>query len=230
MKKFISLSKHPGTTCQYYYTKFFNQNNIDATYIPQGTDNLAQSLAVALEEEVDGISISMPYKQEIIQYLDYADSLVTRYQSCNTVLIKNKKLFGFNTDFYGANYIISQIPDHLTVSILGDGSMGTMIKLMLKNDPLVISRKSNNWNDRHKLRGAVINCTSFGTATLDSPFSALPTLELVIDLAIKNNQLEEQCQQGNVKYIHGIEFYKYQFQKQFEIYTGTSINIDEVYK
>lgn len=230
MKKFISLSKHPGTTGQYYYTKFFNQNNIDATYIPQGTDNLAQSLAVALEEEVDGISISMPYKQEIIQYLDYADSLVTRYQSCNTVLIKNKKLFGFNTDFYGANYIISQIPDHLTVSILGDGSMGTMIKSMLKNDPLVISRKSNNWNDRHKLRGAVINCTSFGTATLDSPFSALPTLELVIDLAIKNNQLEEQCQQGNVKYIHGIEFYKYQFQKQFEIYTGTSINIDEVYK
>jgi shikimate dehydrogenase len=227
MKKFISLSEYPGTTGQYYYTKFFNQNNIDATYTPRGTDNLAQALAIALEEKVDGISISMPYKKEVIQYLDQSDSLVTQYQSCNTVLVKNKKLFGFNTDFYGAEYVISQIPDHLPVSILGDGSIGSMIKLMLKNDPLIISRKSNNWNDRHTLQGVVINCTSFGTATPDSPFSSIPQLDLVIDLAIKNNQLEEQCRKAGIKYIRGIEFYKYQFQKQFEIYAGTAIDVRE---
>ena len=227
MKKFISLSEYPGTTGQYYYTKFFNQNNIDATYTPRGTDNLAQALAIALEEKVDGISISMPYKKEVIQYLDQSDSLVTQYQSCNTVLVKNKKLFGFNTDFYGAEYVISQIPDHLPVSILGDGSIGSMIKVMLKNDPLIISRKSNNWNDRHTLQGVVINCTSFGTATPDSPFSSIPQLDLVIDLAIKNNQLEEQCRKAGIKYIRGIEFYKYQFQKQFEIYAGTAIDVRE---
>lgn len=227
MKKFISLSQYPGKTGQYYYTKFFNLYNIQATYEPRGTDNLAQSLAIALEERVDGVSVSMPYKKEIIKYLDQADDLVTTYQSCNTVVIRNRKLIGYNTDFYGAKYVLSQIPDQFNVTILGDGSMGSMIKQMLSNMPLVISRKLGNWGQQDGIKGTAINCTSFGTATSQSPFLNMPNLDLMIDLAIKPNQLEEQCRSLGIKYIRGIDFYKYQFQKQFEIYTGITIGLED---
>ena len=92
MNKYISLSKYPGKQGFYYYTEFFKLYNIDAEYTPIGTDNLQEEISRAKDSDVKGISVSMPFKQEIIKYLDWADSTVTEYETCNTVVNRDGRL------------------------------------------------------------------------------------------------------------------------------------------
>ena len=227
MKKFISISQYPGKTGQHYYTKFFKKYNLDYTYQPTGSSNIESSLEQALKENVSGISISMPFKKEIIKYLDKKSDTVLEYDCCNTIVVENKKLIGYNTDWFGANYVLSQLPKNSNLYILGDGIIGSMFYKMLNDRAIVLSRKLNTWHLRNSINGIVINCTSFGTHSSDSPLDTVSSLDCVVDLAINSNQLEQQCAQSGIKYIKGIEFYKYQFQKQFEIYTGITINLED---
>jgi shikimate 5-dehydrogenase len=225
MKKFISLSQYPGRTGQYFYTKFFEHYGIDAEYQPRGTDNLAQSIAHALEEGVDGISVSMPYKQEILRYLDDATGYVNIYQSCNTVVINDKKLIGYNADAAGVDWACNQIRNVDRITILGLGAIASMFIKYLEEDNYgkinIAARSLGTWANKDLPTDVVINATALGTSSTDSPYEQLPDgVKLVIDLAIKDNTLAEQCKTAGIKYLSGIEFYKQQFLAQFRIYTG----------
>ena len=56
-----------------------------------------------LDNDVSGFNVTSPYKVEIIKYLDYLDSSVINTNNCNCVKIINKKLYGYNTDYFGFN-------------------------------------------------------------------------------------------------------------------------------
>jgi shikimate dehydrogenase len=225
MKKFISLSLHPGRTGEYFYNKFFEHLGIDATYESRACDDLVMSLAHAFEEHVDGISISMPYKNQILRYLDDTSGYVNIYQSCNTVLIKDKKLTGHNTDISGVDWACKHIKIGQKITVLGNGAMASMFLKFLEEDHygnLTIAARSNDsWHKKDLPANVVINATALGTSTKQSPFEELPKdVELVIDLAVKDNDLRQQCLAAGVKYLSGLEFYKRQFLTQFKIYTG----------
>jgi shikimate dehydrogenase len=218
MKKYISLSSHPGTQGKYYYTEFFKLLGIAAVYEPIGTDDLGASIEQALREGVSGISVSMPFKEKIISYLDIVDPLVAEYYSCNTIVINNGKLHGYNCDYAGAKQVLSYIDPTWTVSILGSGSMGTMIANMLP-ERKVYALRNGSWEYRHNPADVFINCTNRGTVSKASPLSYIPRdTKLVIDLAINPGELAEQCAATGTKYVAGQEFYKYQFLDQFEKY------------
>lgn len=221
MNKYISLSKYPGKQGKYYYTEFFKLYNIDAVYEPLGTDDLKYELDRALEYNVHGISVSMPFKQEVIKYLDVKDALVDKYQTCNTVINVSGKLHGYNCDHAGAEYVISDIRLSDNVTVMGAGSMGSMIFTMLNHNARMVSPSLGNWADRHEPASVVINCTNQGTATSDSPLDYIPDgCRLVIDLTVNDCKLAEQAKSLGIKYLSGQEFYKYQFLNQFKCYTG----------
>ena len=48
-----------------------------------------------------GLNITMPYKVEVLKYLDVVDNAAKKIGSVNTVCIKNNKLYGYNTDWKG---------------------------------------------------------------------------------------------------------------------------------
>jgi len=225
MKKYISLSEYPGRTGQYFYTKFFEHYGIDAVYEPRGTDNLAKSIIYALEENVAGISVSMPFKKEVIRHLDVKTGYVDIYQSANTIVINNKKLIGYNADISGVEWACKNITTSDRITILGNGAMADMFVKFLEQDHYgkinIAARSFNTWENKDLPTDIVINCTAMGTAVADSPYERLPQdVKLVIDLAIDKNNLALQCQTAKVKYLSGIEFYKQQFLDQFKIYTG----------
>jgi shikimate dehydrogenase len=229
MKQFYSLSKYPGKTGEHYFNSLFKKYDLPYTYTALACDDIAEGVQRMRDCNAAGFSVSMPYKRSVIGVIDFADNIVFRYNSCNTVYNLNGKLHGYNSDFYGAQRIIADIPENSKISILGDGAMGSMFAKMLGDRAIVYARNLGNWDLRYKADDVIINCTSFGTTTADSPFEVLPPINLVIDLAIKSNQLEQQAIKAGVKYIGGIEFYKYQFIKQFGIYTKRGlISIEEV--
>jgi shikimate dehydrogenase len=228
-KYFYSLSKHPGKTGELYYKILFEDKKLPYTYAALECNNLIRYIKQLLAIGAAGVSISMPYKTEIISLLDDRDTYVNMFNSCNTVIIDDGKLKGYNTDYYGAIYAISQIPKDMPVSILGDGAMGRMFKRILPG-ATVFSRKLGNWGDRYNIAGAVINCTSFGTVGFTSPFEKLPDVSVVIDLAISANDLKNQTEEKAITYIPGRDFYRHQFIKQFEIYTGVPLTIEDITK
>ena len=229
MKKiFVSLSQYPGTTGKTYYTKFFQKYNLDYTYEPLGTDNLDKSVDEALNQGVSGISISMPFKKDIIRYLDVLDQSVIDHNSCNTMLVENNQLVGYNSDLYGILHVKNYIKSTDNITILGNGCMSQMFQKVLSDyDVTVYARSLENWEERSTPADVIINCTALGTSSDQSPFVTIPQCNLVIDLAIKSNQLKNQCQTSATKYIPGITFYKYQFLNQFKIYTGLDLHAEE---
>jgi shikimate dehydrogenase len=221
-KKFISLATSPGKTGQYFYTSFFNYYNIDATYTPYKTSNLKQSVSDAIDDGIDGISITMPFKTSVISLLDNIDESVDLYQSCNTIKIVNRKLYGYNCDIEGVKHVSKQIRLDDRISVLGGGAIGSIFAKYLKLYNCQIFSRQTNWVDRIDTTDVLINCTPCGTIASDSLFESLPLgTRLVIDMSmLTKNYLAEQCRISNIQYVSGREFYKQQFLKQFEIYTG----------
>lgn len=221
---FYSLSQYPGKTGEFYYNFFFKKFNLPYTYTALKCTNLKESVEYLKSNSALGFSVSMPFKEEILDYLDAVQPEAASYSTCNTVKVRNGELIGYNTDYYGALYLKSIIPYNAHIAVLGDGAMGRLIKRILGPNADIISRKKGNWEKRYNINDILINCTSFGTATHESPFYVLPPVKMVIDLAIKDNILKKQCADTGTPYISGLEFYKHQFIKQFEIYTDTRIN------
>lgn len=229
MKQFYSLSQSPGTTGEGYYRLFFAEKKLPYTYQALKCSDLNGDISRLKQSGASGVSVSMPYKTTILDLLDDVDPLVSKFKTCNTVVNTGGYLKGYNTDYYGALFVLSQIGT-CDISILGDGAMGSMFATLLGNRATVYSRRLGNWDQRNSITGAVINCTSFGTHSFDSPFDILPEVHTVADLGILPNDLKTQCELRGIKYIIGRDFYRHQFMKQFEIYTSISLRIEEIEK
>lgn len=227
MKKFISLSQYPGKTGQYFYTEFFKHYDIDATYTPLACADVEQSIRQAIEQGVNGISISMPFKNSVIPLVNSRHAYVDMYNSCNTIKIDKGISYGYNADLAGVESVCKEIKQGDKITILGGGAIGSMFVKYLEEQHYenlnLCTRTTGTWNNRYSYSDVVINCTAMGTSSYDSPYKIgqiPPAARVVIDLAIKDNELQEQCKIARIKYVSGREFYRSQFLKQFEIYTG----------
>ena len=76
------------------------------------------------KKDFRAINVTIPYKQDVIPYLDEIDSAAEHIGAVNTIVNKNGKLYGYNTDFYGMKGLICRenigIKDK-NVAILGTG-------------------------------------------------------------------------------------------------------------
>lgn len=76
------------------------------------------------EKNFCAVNVTIPYKQEVIKYLDCVDELAKKIGAVNTVVNKNGKLYGYNTDFFGLKALIEFNDiciDNKKVLILGSG-------------------------------------------------------------------------------------------------------------
>ena len=51
--------------------------------------------------DFDGINVTIPYKKEVLPYLNEIDPLALRLGAVNTIVKRGGKLFGYNSDYYG---------------------------------------------------------------------------------------------------------------------------------
>ena len=76
------------------------------------------------EKDFRAINVTIPYKQDVIPYLDEIDSGAKAIGAVNTIVNKGGKLFGYNTDFYGMTALIEKLGIDLSnkkVLVLGTG-------------------------------------------------------------------------------------------------------------
>ena len=121
----------------------------------------------------DGLNVTMPYKKSIVPLLDEVDGIAEKTGAVNTVLNKNGKLIGYNTDYYGMKYALEAAKITLkgkNVLILGSGGAGIVAKKLSIDEGAasveIVSRNGKlnyeNIYDREKTQ-VIINATPVGT-------------------------------------------------------------------
>jgi shikimate dehydrogenase len=99
--------------------------------------------------DLEGLNVTIPYKQLVLPYLDNSDHIPAALGACNCIKIINGKLHGYNTDVIGfERSIIPNLQEHQNKAlILGNGGATAAVKYVFdKNniDCKIVSRQLHN--------------------------------------------------------------------------------------
>ena len=84
-----------------FFNTAFRMEQIDAVYVPIPTDSMHSLMRLAEEIGISGISITFPYKEEVLPYLAQMSNEVISIDACNTVVSGSDGWIGYNTDAAG---------------------------------------------------------------------------------------------------------------------------------
>ena len=139
MKKFLVIGnpiEHSLSPILHNY--WIKKNNIDAVYNKKkldisGIENLIKDVK---GKKIDGINVTVPFKNSVIPLLDKLSNEAKKTQSVNTIYLKDKMVVGHNTDIEGFELAIKNINYDLNgkkVLLLGAGGVSPSIIVALNN-------------------------------------------------------------------------------------------------
>jgi 3-dehydroquinate dehydratase/shikimate dehydrogenase len=101
--KVFGVVGHPLTVTgsPTFFNTVFGLENTDAVYVPFPADSLKDFMLLAEELDLQGVSVTIPYKEEVVQYLDSMSDDVERIRACNTIIRGPRGWRGTNTDMQG---------------------------------------------------------------------------------------------------------------------------------
>jgi 3-dehydroquinate dehydratase / shikimate dehydrogenase len=224
----------------------FRRETVNAVYLALQANKLSDLLKLVQEIPIQGFSVTMPLKQEIMEHLEKTDPLSAKIGACNTVLrAQDGKLYGFNTDVAG---ITGPLEKRLSlrgakVLVLGAGGAARAAVFGLRDkgaEVFILNRTAETAQKLARQSGAkaikkdavaktgfdvIINATPIGMAGIKAPqlleAKDLNT-KLVFDLVYNplETPLLRMARQKSIPIITGIEMFVQQGARQFEIFTG----------
>lgn len=143
-----------------------------------------------------GINVTVPYKRDVMQFVDVISPEAGEIGSVNTVVNRNGSLFAYNTDYYGFTFLLDRSGITLSgkkVLVLGSGGASLTVRAAAKSlgasEIVTISRSGpDNYENlsRHYDAEVIVNTTPVGTfpACPAAPLSLSPFKKLcgVVDL------------------------------------------------
>ena len=188
------------------------------------------------------INVTIPYKEAVIPYLDNISEIAREIGAVNTIVNRDGKLYGYNTDFYGMKALIERMGLTLSgkkVAVLGTGGTSktavAVAKSLGASEIFCVSRKAcedaityDELYEKHSDTQVVINCTPVGMFPNSdaSPIevSRLKSLTGVVDAVYNplNTQLVQLARQGGVMAQSGLYMLVYQALKASEFFLDTT--------
>ena len=96
--------------------------NINAVLLAKASEKLEALMSSIRTLNVELTAVTIPYKEKVIPYLDDIAPEVKASKACNTIIQRNGKLIGFNTDIDGINYAFRKTVLHQkNILIIGAG-------------------------------------------------------------------------------------------------------------
>lgn len=228
----------------YFAKKFEKEGITDCFYdnFPLENIDLFPQLLVANPNFV-GLNVTIPYKQQVIPFLDELDESAAAIGAVNTIKFQDGKLIGFNTDVYGFEQSLLPIinkkyskKEQLKSLVLGTGGAAKAIFYILKKNnlnPIYVSRTSKpnqftysdldeNIIEKYQI---IINTTPLGMSPKvdtcpDLPYELLTENHVLYDLVYNPEVtlfLQKGLEQGaTIK--NGLEMLHLQAEKAWEIW------------
>lgn len=136
---------------QGFFTEKFQKENIaDAQYVNFPIPTLdAFSSLWETDPQLIGLNVTIPYKKEIIPFLEYPSTVVKAIHACNCIRKFNGALYGYNTDVIGFEKSLLPFLEthHNKALILGTGGAAAAVEWVMNklNIPYqLVSRKASD--------------------------------------------------------------------------------------
>ncbi len=227
---------------QKYFSEKFEKEKIVAVYENFDLENLEQFEDILLKApNLSGLNVTIPYKELIIPYLDNLDPVARQIGAVNTIKIEeDRKLTGYNTDYYGFVNSIEPLLDnnHSHALILGTGGASKAIAFGLEQMGIrfkFVSRKPHKDYLTYNSLGQeefttytlIINCTPLGTYPDTNTNPPIPTdyltpRHIIFDL-IYNPPVTRLMHLGKQKGAivkNGYQMLELQAQKSWDIWNA----------
>lgn len=185
-----------------------------------------------------GLNVTIPYKKEVIPFLDELSPAAARLGAVNTIVRRDGKLIGHNTDYFGFRWLVQE--SGLQVAgkkalVLGSGGASNTAAAVLQElgaTVIVISRSGeNNYGnlDRHADAAVIANTTPVGmypnTGKSALSLEGFPRLEGVLD-AVYNparTQILLDAERRGLAAVNGLWMLVAQAKESAEWFTGEEI-------
>ncbi|AXP09496.1 shikimate dehydrogenase [Campylobacter hepaticus] len=112
-----------------YAIQNFKLDGIYTRYHLSNADSLKDKI---LALKLSGANITLPFKEKALEIADIKDSFAQNIGSANTLCIKDKKIYAFNTDFLGFLELLREFGDIEKALILGAGGTALSLAYALK--------------------------------------------------------------------------------------------------
>lgn len=191
--------------------------------------------------DLGGINVTVPYKLEVMQYLDEISPEALEIGAVNTVVRREGRLYGYNTDEYGFRVMLDAAKISLSgkkVMILGDGGASKTAQYCAKQlgaREIVVIDVDNNTPEflaRHKDTEILINCTPVGMKPnyLRSAveLDGFPACEGVVDVIYNplRTKLIMDAEKRGIKHIGGLLMLTAQAKRAHELFFDTAVSDD----
>lgn len=190
----------------------------------------------------DGLNVTIPYKKDVLAFLDEIDPKAEAIGAINTIKNENGKLIGYNTDYDGFLYLLHKNGIDVCgkkVIVLGNGGAAAPVREVLKNEGaseiVTISRKGeNNYENiaQHYDAEVIVNTTPVGMyphngeSLLDLKY--FTKAEAVVDIIYNplRTRLVLEALELDITAVGGLDMLVGQAVRACEIWTGESIPLE----
>ena len=255
MKKYLVIGnpiEHSLSPVIHNY--WIKKNNLNAVYDKKELKSfeLKKIINLIKEKEISGINVTVPFKKEVIPYLDELSVQADNTQSVNTIFLNKDKIIGHNTDIDGFELAIKNTTFDLfgkKILILGAGGVVPSIIFALNkmnvSEIMISNRTKSKAENLKNLFGnikivewgilpnfdMIINATSLGlknSETINLDFSKIKKGKIFYDVIYnpeETNFLIEGKKSGG-KIENGKKMFIYQAAASFNIWHGIYPEID----
>jgi shikimate dehydrogenase len=230
----------------------FTHKGMNALYLAFETDDIEGSIKGMRALGIKGMSVTIPYKSTVIPFLDEIDPLAADIGAVNTVVNKNNRLIGYNTDASGAFKALEEVVSvsRKTCVIIGAGGAAKAIGYILKRhnvELIIVNRSVERGRELSASLDArfiemeqisdvktdiLINTTPAGMYP-DVDFCPVPENVLkpgmtVMDIIYnpETTRLLRLASEKGCRIVKGIGMFIYQGAEQFRLWTGQEAPVD----
>ena len=246
----ISIASNPGDFGANFHNSLYKTLNMNWIYLPRKVLSRKEVIKVIdtiRVLDIRGCSVSMPHKEEVINFIDDLDLSASKIGAVNTIVNNSGKLKGYNTDYYGAKMSLEKAKiKGKSVLMLGAGGVAKAVGLAVKDSGgiLKIANRSHQkaidlanklnaetilWEEINLLSSDVlINATSVGMLDPKKMIiekDLINNYNFIMDVVIyppESKLLKTAISLGK-KTIPGTLMCVYQAAKQFKLYTGLDV-------
>lgn len=225
---------------------------LNKVYLPFAVQDVDQAMTAFRVLGIKGVSVTIPHKQAVMEYLDSIDPVAEKIGAVNTLVINNGSIHGANTDWLGANRALSEkiALKGASVLLLGAGGSARAIGFGLLEAGASLTIASRTPEKGRGLAAALgcpwlplaeagkaqadalVNATSLGMGTqqemLPIAVEALTNFRVVMDIvyAPLATRLLQAAAEAGCQTIDGLAMLLYQGAAQFELWTGQQAPVE----
>ncbi len=231
----------------------FDSLKLDAKYekIKVSKNELPKIIKKMQNGELDGVNITIPYKETMIEHLDEVNQRAKSIGAVNCILKSGSKIIGNNTDWYGFSMALKNNdinPMGREVIVLGAGGSAKSIlyalrhmgaqKILLLNrsikrakifqDECILAYCLDDADDIIKTDSIIINTTSVGMQSSQSPidFGLIHKNQILIDIIYTplNTSILKFGQKIGAITVNGLDMFIHQGLASLDLWFGSSVS------